>query len=375
MQGHKLSGTRQWNRHWQSAGGGLSPVLPMRDFTDIRLGCMRLQTYTTLYGDHFYDMQNDTILLLPNYNKIYFNMSSSTHRFEPIVMSVDFELHINGRNFKSNDLYNLYTSHPERFHNVSISKDTFKLCGQNVFFYVITFNDTTHNFDEYYIDYTWGSSNKTEIDFNMKVVGYDDNYDCSLNQYNGLKAYPFHTTYSDHQFYAHSGIDETFAIQTNLLVNNRYMDGQYKYVYNYIVLPEADIQGALRSGFDINDVFNSNGTWKLGTAILSQDMGELLTGYYQPNYDYPYLLYNGLYKVWSTFDYQDSQSIYLLGITSNNTIQICKTLDTGSPFSYSGETFSYNNEPILMGDFSYLNNGGFDNTKLTEFKMFKESDL
>ena len=75
MNGHKLSSTRQFNRHWQSGEGGYTPLIPMHDFTNICISAMRLIEMKNDTTNKYYKLDvYPYMLFLPNYNKIYFYM-------------------------------------------------------------------------------------------------------------------------------------------------------------------------------------------------------------------------------------------------------------------------------------------------------------
>ena len=78
MNGHKLSGTRQWNRHWQSGNGGVIPPVPVYDdFGNYHANVIGIQfgtidasnpsRYNIEYGNE------NVFLMFLNENKIFFN--------------------------------------------------------------------------------------------------------------------------------------------------------------------------------------------------------------------------------------------------------------------------------------------------------------
>lgn len=389
MNGHKLSSTRQWNRHWQNGeeGGSYIPLIPMHDFTNIRTTALRLYKATAGDGTKYYEINDGdiyNILFLPNYNKIYFNMSSyqnpDYHKFDPLILSCNFEININRRSFKSNTLYNLYQNHPEKFHNVSMSKIKLNFCGVDKDYYMISFNDNTHNPDEYYIDYIWGSANENKIKFNINMVCYDSNYDARLEHFGNLEAVPFHAPDSSgYEAFEYCAFENDFIPSEDITLkfHNRYYDsdiGEYVYLYNYLVLPERVIQGSVTTGMDVNDLFAANGDWKLGTTVLSQRVFDYFYGFNHAQSDFPFRIYNTLYEVYRDLQYTDSQSATDVEIQYNGFIQLCKTRNTGTPFYYTSPTLFYNNEPIINADFYYMDTWATD-TDVSRFKMISKDTI
>ena len=371
MNGHKLSGTRQFNRHWQSGEeGGYTPLIPMHDFTNIRISAMRLIEMSNDATNKYYKLDvYPYMLFLPNYNKIYFYMLdyqySYGHCFEPLIISCNFVFQINKRKYSSNDLYNLFQNHPEKFHNVSMSKVQLNICGEIKYYYMITFNDSTHNPEDYFIDYVWGSSNVDKIDLQANMVCYNENFDARVKTFYNISAYPFHKFESsiNYNMYEHCGIDHLFSS------NQKIQLGTYA---NYIIVPEVTITGSVTTGMDINDLFNTNGSWKLGSVVVQQDVFTLFEGYHTINY--PYQVYNGAYNVYANLICDENPERPPIEMSYNSELQLCKELELGANFHYEGATLFYNNLPILIGDFNYFLNFTGENY-INSFRLIKTSNL
>ena len=71
MNGHKLSSTRQFNRHWQSGEGGVYPPVPVYpSFGNYTKNIMMFDTHY-LYNNGFtYNFQSMKCFI--NENRIYF---------------------------------------------------------------------------------------------------------------------------------------------------------------------------------------------------------------------------------------------------------------------------------------------------------------
>ena len=175
MNGHKLSGTRQWNRHWQSAGGFIPPVPVYDDFGDYNANVIGIQfgtidasnpsRYDINYGDP------DSFLIFLNENKIFFNhlTFSFTGILPKLIIPKHFEFQLKNKvYFNSDDLYQQY---PTGFHHITMRTVNITLYGEDVEFYELTLSDyQNYNFDEYYIDYDCSRGTKNVFNFDAYPI-------------------------------------------------------------------------------------------------------------------------------------------------------------------------------------------------------------
>lgn len=259
MNGHKLSGTRQWNRHWQNGeeGGGYPPIPVYDDFGDFPLNLMFLSLHDVRLDGSKIDLNYYLLAGLYcfiNENRIYFQykdyayLGTYTSKF---MIPANFELQLKNKiKFNTDDLFNQY---PNGFHNITMSQTTLTFFGEDIDFYEVQF-DLSAPYQQRYIefDFTGASINKIELD------AYATNGDTEQTQtyydtwrFKGVPTRPsFATKLSNIKF------------ETNL--NNYYVGkvsgGLFGNFTNGMFIPPYQLF-AFNANYDINNLYNSDGTF------------------------------------------------------------------------------------------------------------------
>lgn len=354
MNGHKISTTRQLNRHWQSG------VRKMRDFNYIWLSCYHLVTHETAgAGELYKEIDLMKILLLPRNDRIYFPMtgynSPDYHVFDPYILSKDFKLQISGKEFSTADLYQTYVDHPEKFHNLSMDEINVDIAGETIPYYRISFTDDTLEPSDYYIEYTWKDTNEENIHFTYYLVGGDQYLNYQLVGQKTLNLKPIHDYYAPqrYQIYSDCETDYIHYLTTDYLISrSHYYIGTKRYnLYSYFFFPECSVEGGMRE-IDINDLYTSGGSWHLGSFITANF--NLMNFFFSYKYrNNPIVVYAGvLWYIYSQFNYD---APYFDIEIRDGDINLCKyyNADYGH-ITYEDPSLFIDGDPIMFGDLNFI---------------------
>lgn len=353
MRGHKLSQSRQLNRHWQSGDS------KMRDFNYIWLSCYHLISYY-----NYRRITNATILLLPRHNRIYFNMngyqSPDYHIFDPYIFSKDFKIQLAGKEFSTADLYQTYVDHPEKFHNLMMEEVSMVIAGETISVYRISFTDTSLEPSDYYIEYKWKNTNEENIHFTYYLTGGDQYLNYQLVGEKTLNLKPIHDYYPPYkrQIYSDCETDFIHYFTTDYVINNGYYyiaDKRY-YLYSYFFFPEHSVEGGIRK-IDINNMYTSYGGWNLGPIITANYNIMNFFNYYKYR-NQPEVVYAGvLWYVYSQFNYDapyyDVQIHY--GGMLGDDLNLCKYFKlVDNEVIYEDPSLIIDGEPVIKSEFYYI---------------------
>lgn len=307
MNGHKLSGTRQWNRHWQSAGGvGIPPVPAYDDFGNFPLNIMYLslhdvRTYGTsrIYlNDHFLC----GLYCFINEGRIYFYyddypyLEQYTDKF---MIPANFELELKNKiKFNTNDLFNQY---PNGFHNITMKKVTLTFFGEDIEFYEVDF-DLNATYQQRYIEFDFTGATKNKIDLDAYATNGDSNQTRSYYDTWRFKGVPTRPT----PYTKKSNI----KFETNL---NNYFVGELGHSIfgnftNGMFIPPYHLFG-FDASYDINNLYTSYGSFNfqlvdidflVGNSFIVEasgvppfnqigvDASNFPTGYYDSQHNFHY---------------------------------------------------------------------------------------
>ena len=168
MNGHKLSSTRQWNRHWQSGeeGGGYPPVPVYPSFKDYVPNIMMFDCHYNRNSD--IEPYHQSMLCFLDENRIYFDyFNINLWGINKLIIPAHVELQLKDKiYFNTDDLFNQF---PTGFHHINMIQTTLTFFGENIDFYELTF-DTNYNFDQRYIEYDFTRANINNIELNAYVM-------------------------------------------------------------------------------------------------------------------------------------------------------------------------------------------------------------
>lgn len=268
MQGHKISGTRQWNRHWQSAGGGVPPVPVYPSFGDLQANILFIQGYIPEYyqilSDDRCDLHGgylDGIFCFLDENRIYFEyMNMLNFNSDRFIIPCNFEVQLKDKAyFNSNDLYAQY---PSGFHNVSMRKSTLNFFGEDIEFYELVI-DTSHNFDECYIEYDLSRANINNFEADAYVMNatggdntraYFDTWHFAGHPYPPADLYNIHSTFkyenSVNNLYVRKTNPHAYPVPT---YTGMFMPAYWVFTYY--------------STYDLNDLYRSYGSFNFSLDL------------------------------------------------------------------------------------------------------------
>lgn len=257
MQGHKISGTRQWNRHWQSTGGGVPPVPVYDDFGDFPVNIMYLSLHSVkLNGanielnDHFlcglYCFINEGLIYF--YYDDYPYLEWYTSKF---MIPANFELELKNKiKFNTNDLFNQY---PNGFHNISMKKVTLTFFGRDIEFYEVEF-DLNASYQQRYIEFNFAGASINKIDLDAYATNGNSKETCTYYGTWRFKGVPTRTSFSLKK--------SNIKFEDNL--NNYYVGeighGLFGNFTNGIFIPPFHLFG-FNSSYDINNLYTPNGSF------------------------------------------------------------------------------------------------------------------
>lgn len=336
MNGHKLSGTRQWNRHWQSGEeGGLYPPVPVYDdFGDFPLNLIYLSLHDVRVNGSRIDL-NDYLLAglycFINEGRIYFSyedypyISSYTSKF---MIPANFEIQLKNKiKFNTNDLFNQY---PNGFHNITMKKVTLTFFGEDIDFYEVEF-DLNATYQQRYIefDFTGATINNIEVDAyatNGNTADTKIYYDTW--KFKGVPTRPsFGTKLSNIKF--ESNLNNYYVGKLNSSLYGNFTNGMF--------IPPYHLFG-FNATYDINNLYNSSGGFNFTLAdidflvgnsfnieangtpsfsSISVDADRMPRGYYdsQSNYHF-YCQYEGvdvnLFDFYTRFSINNDEEYTLL---------------------------------------------------------------
>ena len=193
MNGHKLSGTRQFNRHWQSSelgdgSGGGKPIPPsypsfstlVCNFVEIAMEYIYKTGFPVpnQYRIHCTNLSGGGLGLFIDEGLIYFN-----HYMRKLYGQNDFKyllpkgLHLEFKDKYYFDSDDLYAQYPVGFHHVQMQTCEIVVGGEIIEMYEFSFDgDYQYNdyaFDDYYIEYDFDRAVKNLIRFNTETFNFN----------------------------------------------------------------------------------------------------------------------------------------------------------------------------------------------------------
>lgn len=333
MNGHKLSNTRQWNRHWQSGeeGGGYPPVPVYPSFADFPCNEVLIPThYITQgsFGKINLEVYSHTMHLLLDENRIYielpplYNPQLYNIR-ERYVIPKNLEFQLKDKvYFNTDDLFNQY---PNGFHHFTMKTSTLTFYGENIEFYEIE-RDQNYTLNECYIEYNFERATINKENLPVYVYNIDnDNIRYYYDTWNVIghpKPSPF-----DRGFHFDKNVN-------NLKVkreNNVGLTGMFVAPYN-IELYYAT--------YDINDMFAPSGSlnvYETGGYVFYRWSGFTVDGIGSPTF-------NSLWLNTTTLPsgYYDDQYNWIPYLYYDNV-----EVSTGTWYAATFDVDNANNETIL----------------------------
>lgn len=252
MNGHKLSSTRQFNRHWQSGeeGGGYPPIPVYPSFGNYSKNIMMFDTHYLYNNGFIYNFQSMKCFI--NENRIYFEYSiMETHNTNKMIIPAHIELQLKDKfYFNTDDLFNQF---PNGFHHINMIKTTFTFFGQDTDCYELTF-DTNYDYGERYIEYDFTRAKINNISLNayvMNAVG-----GAETRTYFDTWKLVGHPTLSSDNFTKRSNIN--FEKNVEGLVVRKSGHPIYPNILTGMYIPPYDIS-SLYATYDLNNLYSSSG--------------------------------------------------------------------------------------------------------------------
>ena len=248
MNGHKISGTRQWNRHWQSGRGGFVPPI-YQYFGNFPMNILYISLYDIRYAPacQFWGYTLKGLFCFIDENRIYFNYhDSSTEKY-----LIPAHLVIKLRDKISFSTDDLFTQYPTGFHNITMRQTTLTFFGEDVEFYEVEF-DTNEPYDQRYIEY----------DFTGETINY-----MQIDAYTESgSTNPTRTYFDTWRFTGIPTRPSPYTKRSNLVfednLSNYYVGkiGEFGVAINGMFMPPYHIFSYDLS-YDLNDLYANNGSF------------------------------------------------------------------------------------------------------------------
>ena len=271
MNGHKLSGTRQWNKHWQN-GEGVGTVVPTPtppippepedDFGNNFQNIIGVAITAIKYeGSLGYEMLSSVaygMYFLLNDNRIYFDFTTmhsyyiTHHGTTDYVLAIPKGLIIN---FKNNCSFSSDKMFEEGvFHNITITEDTLDYYGIEIPFYALRFDQET-NYEDRYIEYDFDpqSVNKNSI---INIGYYVQSPDNTVKTGEviaswNIKTKPYKLNYNNHDVGTYKLVFEK-EMSPEMIVKKQYCRC---WLFNFVRLINSEYRS-----YDLNNLYYSDGS-------------------------------------------------------------------------------------------------------------------
>ena len=281
MNGHKLSSTRQFNRHWQSGKGGVYPPIPVYpSFGNFTQNIIMFDTHY-LYNNGLTNNLNSMMCFI-NENRIYFEYSNmETHNTNKMIIPAHIELQLKDKfYFNTDDLFNQF---PNGFHHINMIKTTFTFFGQDTDCYQLTF-DTNYEYAERFIEYDFTRAKINIISLNAYV----------MNAVGGAETRTYfdtwnlvgHPTLSSDNFTTKSNIN--FEKNVEGLVVRKSGHPIYPNILTGMYIPPFNIS-SLYATYDLNNLYSSSGSLILnggtGTTFFYGNFSTSFSGVGTPEFE------------------------------------------------------------------------------------------